>query len=142
MTINLSDADLDRNPTLKRQMILELNYDERIHKKQFNSLVKSYKDYESWMSSHKIEHKYQQIILDKLSNVYGVRVYDLKLQLKREHLLDNHGINLIIDHLLNNNRFIQVDKKGESDPLLFELYKSPRKDPIEYPHSVWLPQYR
>ena len=60
-------------PSLKQQMLFELDHDERIRKKRFNSLVKSYQAYEDWCNSHKIEHKLQEIVLNLLSNVHDVR---------------------------------------------------------------------
>lgn len=84
--INITKADLNSNPSLKQQMMFELKYDERLHKKEFNDLVKDYQDYQDWIEAHSVEHKYQSIIINQfLSNIHGLKVYDLRLLLKQNY---------------------------------------------------------
>lgn len=137
MVINLTDADLDHNPTLRKQMLYELEFeDPRMNKKHYDSLVKSYQSYEDYMQMCKLEHKYQLIIRNVyLSNAYGIRVYDLKKLLRQEYPLNNEQVNKIIEHLINNNKYVEVDENNQSNPLLFMLYKSPRQAPINSPYA-------
>ena len=138
--INISEADLNLNPALKQQMISELQYDERLHKKEHNNLVKNYQDYQDWLDTHSIEHKYQRIIINQiLSNIYSLKVFDLQLILKQEYFLSDHNINLIVKHLINNNRFVEVDTNFR-DVRFYQLFKKPRvKELVKFPHSIWFP---
>jgi hypothetical protein len=139
MVINISEDDINSNPSLKQQMMFELKYDERLYKKTHNNLVEDYQDFQDWIEAHGIEHKFQSIIINQyLSNINGLKVYDLQLLLKQEHFLSDHNINLIIKHLITNNRFVEVDTEYQ-DARLYHIYKKPRVKEIEYPHCIWIP---
>ena len=123
--INITEADLDLNPALKMQMLLELEYDERIHKKEYDNLIQTYQDFQNWVETHGIEHKYQRIIINQiLSNTYSLKVFDLQLILKQEYFLSDHNINLIIKHLITNNKFVEVDTNYR-DARFFQMFRIP-----------------
>lgn len=135
--INLTDEDLLKNPSLRQQMLFELeNLDPRRIKKYHDSLVKSYQDFEDYTNLCKLEYKYQSIIRNQyLSNSHPIRVYDLKLLLRQNHLLNNSQINRIIEHLENNNKHVIVEDHNRQNPLTWELYKYPR-------HSILTPKVK
>jgi len=145
MIINITEDDINSNTPLKQQMMFELKYDERLYKKEYNDLVKNYQDYQDWMDAHGVEHKYQSIIVNRfLSHVNGLKVHDLQILLRQEYFLSDHDINLIIKHLITNNRFVEVDDQYSHqtrypDESLYRIYKKPRSKEIKYPHSIWIP---
>ena len=91
------------------------NLDCRRYKKDWGSATKNERDWNDYLDQHQIEYKYQNIIRNSyLSHYFPVRAYDLAHALNRDYLLSFDVVNSIIKELVNNNKFIHVDKR-ESD---------------------------
>jgi hypothetical protein len=85
------------------------------------------KDFVEWKDSHQIEYHWQDKIRTQyLDHYYPVRAYDLGLALRRDHFLPWDTINLVLKHITDNNKFIEVDRLGQTDERKFLLYLYPR----------------
>ena len=111
------------------------NTDCRKFKKDWGSNKENERDFQDWLCTHATEYRFQNIIRKKyLYNYYPVQVRDLCLVLRRDFFLDFEKIDKIINHLVNNNRYIEVDKLGQDDERKFHLYLVPR-----FPVNVQVP---
>ena len=112
--------------------------DVRKYRKDFGDPVKNEKDFDDWKNCHQIEYHWQSIIRRQyLHNFYPVRAYDLALSLRRDHLLGWDSINSILQHLIHNNRFVDVDRLNQDDERKFHLCRFPRfPNNIQVPYSL------
>ncbi len=107
----------------------------RKYKKDYGDPVKNQRDWNDWLYQHGTEYKFQSIIRKKyLYNFYAVQVRDLAAALRRDFLLSWEKIDLIIRHLIDNNKYIHVEKNGEENFLAYHLYLVPR-----FPVNVKVP---
>ena len=106
-------------------------------RKDFGDPVKNEKDFGDW-NCHQIEYHWQSIIRSQyLHNFYPVRVYDLALSLRRDHLLAWDSINSILQHLIRNNSFVDVDRLNQDNERKFHLRRFPRfGENIQVPYSL------
>jgi hypothetical protein len=111
----------------------------RRFKKDWGTATKNQRDWKDYLDQHEREYKFQKIIRNSyLSHYFPVRVYDLALALRRDYLLGYDAVNSIMKELVNNNKFIQVDKSESLDDIRkFYLFLFP-KLPInlQVPHSL------
>lgn len=136
--INIAKIDLDCFPTTKEKIEFELRYDERKNRKEFDTLQERYQDYQEWIVANQVTHRYQNYIINNiLDHTFGIKVCDLSRKLREEYFLDNHTVGLIIQHLLENNRFVEILKNSnrESQFLLFRYPK--QKKNIVKPKPIW-----
>jgi hypothetical protein len=115
------------------------NTDCRKYRKDYGSDKDNARDWNDYLDQHQVEFKYQNIIRNLyLSHYFPVRAYDLALALKRDYLLGIDAVNSIIKELVNNNKFIQVDKsESQYDIRKFYLYLFPKLPVnIQLPHSL------
>jgi hypothetical protein len=103
------------------------NTDCRKYKKDYGSDKDNARDWDDWLYNNAIPYKFQNIIRKKyLYNYYPVQVRDLELALRRDYLLGWDKIHLIVKHLIENNKFVEVDKLGQENFLAYHLYLLPR----------------
>lgn len=115
------------------------NIDCRKFKKDYGDPVVNHRDWRDWLDQHTLEFKYQNIIRNSyLSHYYPVRAFDLALALRRNYLLGFDTVNSIMNELINNNKFIQVDKReSQYDIRKYYLYLFPKLPVnIQVPHSL------
>ena len=99
----------------------------RIYKKDYGDHAKNQRDWNDWLYQHGMEYKFQNIIRKKyLYNFYAVQVRDLGAALRRDFLLSWEKIDLIIRNLIDNNKYIHVEKNGQENILAYHLYLVPR----------------
>jgi hypothetical protein len=111
------------------------NTDCRKFKKDWGSNKANERDFQDWLFQHPTEYKFQNIIRKKyLYNYYPVQVRDLAVALRRDFLLSWEKIDLIMKHLISNNKYIHVEKNGEENFLAYHLYLVPR-----FPVNVKVP---
>lgn len=111
----------------------------RRYKKDWGDAIKNQRDFTDYVYQHQTEYKYQRIVRNSyLSHYYPFRAYDLALALRRDHLLGFNAINSIIKELVNNNKFIQIDKRdSQYDMRKYYLYLFPKLPVnIQVPHSL------
>ena len=98
----------------------------RKFKKDYGNSVKNQHDWRDWLDQHQLEYKYQNIIRkDYLHHYHPIRAYDLS-KILRHHFLGWEAISLIMKHLINNNKYVEVDKLDQEDERKFHLYLVPR----------------
>lgn len=103
------------------------NTDCRKYRKDYGSDKDNARDWNDWLYQHETEYKFQNIIRKKyLYNYYAVQVRDLAAALRRDFLLSWEKIDLIIRHLIDNNKYIHVEKNGDENFLAYHLYLVPR----------------
>lgn len=103
------------------------NTDCRKYKKDWGHPSKNERDWNDYLDQHQREYKYQNIIRNSyLSHYFPVRAYDLALALRRDFLLGYDAINSVMKELVDNNKFIYVDKNGQDDIRKFYLYLYPK----------------
>ena len=103
------------------------NTDCRKFKKNWGSNKENERDFQDWLYTHATEYRFQNIIRKKyLYNYYPVQVRDLCSALRRDFFLDFGKLDKIISHLINNNRYIEVDTLDQDDKRKFHLYLVPR----------------
>lgn len=114
------------------------NTDCRKYKKDWGDSKKNERDWNDWLYQHETEYKFQNIIRKKyLYNYYAVQVRDLAAALRRDFLLSWEKIDLIIKHLIDNNKYIHVEKNGEENFLAYHLYLIPRfTENVQVPFSL------
>jgi hypothetical protein len=111
------------------------NVDCRKYRKDYGSTKANQRDWDDWLYIHATEYKFQNVIRKKyLYNYYPVQVRDLFLALRRDFFLGFEKIDKIIKHLINNNRYIEVDTLNQDDERKFHLYLVPR-----FPVNVQVP---
>ena len=111
----------------------------RRYKKDWGSATKNERDWNDYLDQHQIEYKYQNIIrISYLSHYFPVRAYDLAHALNRDYLLSFDVVNSIIKELVNNNKFIHVDKReSDGDIRKYYLFLFPKLPiNIQVPHSL------
>jgi len=110
----------------------------RRYKKDWGTPTKNQRDWNDYLDQHQREYKYQYIIRNSyLSHYFPVRTYDLALALRRDYLLDQFIVDSIIKELVNNNRFIHVDKsESNGDVRKYYLYLFPKLPNIHTQHSL------
>jgi hypothetical protein len=120
--------------------LLELipDLDCRKYRKNFDDPIKNEKDFNDWKDCHLQAYKWQSVIRrEYLHNFYPVRAYDLALALRRDHLLGWDTINSIVQHLIHNNRFVDVDRLNQDDERKFHLRRFPRlPENLQVPYSL------
>ena len=111
------------------------NTDCRKYRKDYGSEKDNARDWQDWLYNNAVSYKFQNIIRKKyLYNYYSVQVRDLGLTLRRDYLLAWDKIHLILKHLIENNKFIEVDRRGQENLLAYHLYLVPR-----FPVNVKVP---
>src|SRR5580765_5659067 len=91
------------------------NIDCRKYRKDYGSDKDNARDWHDWLYQHALEYKFQNIIRKKyLYNYYAVQVRDLAAAMRRDFLLSWEKIDLIIKHLVSNNKYIHLEKNGEN----------------------------
>jgi hypothetical protein len=111
------------------------NTDCRKYRKDYGSDKDNARDWHDWLYNNAIPYKFQNIIRKKyLYNYYPVQVRDLALALRRDYLLGWDKIDLIVKHLIENNKFVEIDKRGQENYLAYHLYLVPR-----FPVNVKVP---
>jgi hypothetical protein len=99
----------------------------RKYKKDFGDRVKNQKDFLDWTSIHQLEYHWQDVIRrEYLDHYRAVRFYDLGLALRKDYFLSWDVINLILKHLVEYNKFVQVDRLVQTDERKFLLFLYPR----------------
>ena len=111
------------------------NVDCRKYKKDWGDSKQNERDWNDWLFQHSIEYSFQNIIRKNyLYNYFPVRVYDLGIALRRDFLISWEKIYLILKHLIDNNKFIHVEKNDGDNFLAYHLYLVPR-----FPANVKVP---
>lgn len=114
---------------------LSADLDPRKFKKDYGNPIDNARDFKDWIDSHELEFKYQRIVTkNHLHHYYPMEAYDLVLVLRRNYFLGWETINLIMKHLINNNKLVEVDKVRQNDERKYLLYLFPR-----FPHSIQVP---
>lgn len=115
------------------------NTDCRKYRKDYGSDKENARDWNDYLDQHQREYKYQYIIRNSyLSHYFPVRAYDLARALNRDFLLSFDAVDSIIKEIVNNNKFIQVDKsESQYDIRKYYLYLFPKLPVnIQMPHSL------
>lgn len=110
----------------------------RKYRKDYGDPVRNEKEFYDWKNCHELEYHWQRVIRTVyLHNYHPIMVFDLALALRRDHLLGWDAINLILQHIVDYNRFIDVDRVGETDWRKFHLRLLPRFHiNIQVPYSL------
>jgi hypothetical protein len=119
------------------------NTDCRKYKKDWGDPRKNQRDWDDWLFQNQITYKFQNIIRKEyLYNYYPVQCRDLGLALRKDFLLSWENIDKILKHLINNNKFVHVEKRGQENFLAYHLYLRPKFSVnIKCPFSLLKPSY-
>lgn len=118
----------------------ELDYDPRlIHEPMWETMtfMEQFKNYYQWCRDNPIISKFQLYITNQiLDHVNGIRVLILKNEIEERYELNGKNTKLLLDHLLFDNKFCEVekcDKKRER----WLVFRSPRRkrDP-QFPPKI------